>query len=70
MQKMLMQNFSSQKKRVQKLIVKIFDYLVRVHNDKGLELCGREGTVNEPSFPSPTRGLTSRLAPHYSCRTT
>ena len=23
---------------------KIFDYLVRVHNDQGLELCGREGT--------------------------
>ena len=27
-----------------KISSKIFDYLVRVHNDKGLELCGREGT--------------------------
>ena len=24
----------------------MFDYLHRVHNDKGLELCGREGTGN------------------------
>ena len=23
---------------------KLFDYLVQVHNDKRLELCGREGT--------------------------
>ena len=42
-EKMLMQNFLSQKKRVQNTSSKIFDYLVRVHNDKGLELCGREG---------------------------
>ena len=43
-QKMLMQNFLSQKKRVKNKSSKIFDYLVRVHNDKGMELCRREGT--------------------------
>ena len=43
--KMLMQNFLSQKKNACKnKSSKIFDYLARVHNDKGLELCGREGT--------------------------
>ena len=41
---MLMQNFLSQKKTRAKINrQKIFDYLVRVHNDKRLELCGREG---------------------------
>ena len=45
-QNMLMQNFLLQKKNACKnKSPKIFDYLVRVHNDKGLELCGREGTV-------------------------
>ena len=67
--KMLMQNFLSQKKRVQNKSSKIFDYLVRVHNDQGLELCGHEDTGEEPSFSSPTRGLISRLASYYSCRT-
>ena len=44
-QKMLMQNFLTQTKNACKnKSSKIFDYLVRVHNDKGLELCGREGT--------------------------
>ena len=47
-QKMLMRNFLSQKKRVQKESSKIFYYLVRVHNDKGLELCGREGMGCHP----------------------
>ena len=43
-QKMLMQSFLSQKKNAGKnKSSKIFDYLVRVHNDQGLELCGREG---------------------------
>ena len=42
-QKMLMQNFFSQKSACKNKWSKIFDYLVRVHNDKGLELCGREG---------------------------
>ena len=42
---MLMQNFLSQKKNACKnKSSKIFDYLVRVHNDQGLKLCGREGT--------------------------
>ena len=44
MQKMLIQNFLSQKNACKNKSSKIFDYLVHVHNDKGLELCGREGT--------------------------
>ena len=44
-QKMLMQNFLLQKKNLCKnKSSKIFDCLARVHNDKGLELCGGEGT--------------------------
>ena len=43
-QKMLMQNFLSQKNACKNKSSKIFDHLVRVHNNKGLELCGREGT--------------------------
>ena len=43
-QKMSMRNFLSQKNACKNKSSKIFDYLVRVHNDKGLELCGREGT--------------------------
>ena len=43
-QKMLMQNFLSQKNACKNKSSKIFDYLVRVHNDKGLELCRRKGT--------------------------
>ena len=39
-----MQNFLSQKNACKNKSSKVFDYLVRVHNDKGLELCGREGT--------------------------
>ena len=42
-QKMLMQNFLSQKNACKNKSSKIFDDLVRIHNDKGLELCGREG---------------------------
>ena len=44
MQKMLMQNFLSQKKNARKnKLLKIFDCLVHVHKDQGLKLCGREG---------------------------
>ena len=43
-QKMLMQNFLSQKNACKNKSSKIFDYLVRVHNDQGLKLCGREST--------------------------
>ena len=43
-QKILMQNFLSQKNACKNKSSKIFDYLVRVHNDQGLKLCGREGT--------------------------
>ena len=43
-QKMLMQNLLLQKNACKNKSSKIFDYLVRVHNDKGLELCRREGT--------------------------
>ena len=43
-QNMLMQNFLSQKNSGKNKSPKTFDYLVRVHNDKGLDLCGREGT--------------------------
>ena len=44
MQKMLMQSFLSQKKNTSKnKLLKIFDYLVHVHNDQGLKFCGREG---------------------------
>ena len=44
-QKMLMQNFLSQKKNACKnKSSKKVDCLVLVHNDQGLELCGREGT--------------------------
>ena len=43
-QKMLMQNFLSQKNACKNKLSKTFDYLVRVHNDKGLELCGREAS--------------------------
>ena len=43
-QKMLMQNFLPQKNACKNKLSKIFDYLVRVHNDKSLELCGRKGT--------------------------
>ena len=43
-QKMLLQNFLSQKNAYKNKSSTIFDYLVRVHNDQGLELCGREGT--------------------------
>ena len=39
-----MQNFLSQKNAGKNKPQKIFDYLVRVHDDKGLELRGREGT--------------------------
>ena len=43
--KIKVQNFLSQKKNAFKnKLSKIFGYLVCVHNDKGLELCGREGT--------------------------
>ena len=63
--KMLMQNFLSQKNACKTKSSKIFDYLVRVHNDKGLELCGRECTGDEPSFPSPTKGLINGLVPCY-----
>ena len=40
---------------------KIFDYLVRVHNDKGLELCGREGTgkVQNWNFKTKASGCTA-----------
>ena len=43
-QKMLMQNSLSQKNACKNKSSKIFHYLVRVHNYKGSELCGREGT--------------------------
>ena len=43
-QKMLIQNFLSQKNACKNKSSKIFDCLVCVHNDKGLELCGRKGT--------------------------
>ena len=43
-QKMLMQNFLLQKNTCKNKLSKVFDYLVRVHNDKGLKLCEREGT--------------------------
>ena len=39
---MLMQNFLRKKKVCKNKSSKIFDYLVGVHNDKGLELCWRE----------------------------
>ena len=47
---------------------KIFDYLVRVHNDKGLELCGREGSskwtfVSQPNERSHKRAST--VVPYY-----
>ena len=42
-QKMLMQNFLSQKNACKNKSSKIFEYLVRVRNDQGLKLCGREG---------------------------
>ena len=50
-QKMLMQNFLSQKNACKNKSSKIFDYLVCVHNVKGLKLCGREGT-SESAFIS------------------
>ena len=63
---MLMRNFLSQKKNACKnKSSKIFDYLVRVLNDKRLKLCGRESMVNKPSFPIPTKGLISGLIPYY-----
>ena len=62
-QKMLMQNFLSQKNACKNKSSKIFDFIIRGHNDKGLELCGREDTG--ASFPSPTRGLISELLPYY-----
>ena len=43
-QKMLMQNFLSQKNARKSKSSKIFGYLVRVHNDQGLKLCGWKGT--------------------------
>ena len=43
-QKMLMQNFLSQKNACKNKSSKIFDYLVSVQNDQGLKLCWREDT--------------------------
>ena len=43
----------------------IFDNLVRVHNDKGLELCGRESADEWIFISQPTRGLKSGLVPYY-----
>ena len=43
-QKMLMQNFLSQKNACKYKSSKIFDDLVRVRDEKGLELSGQEGT--------------------------
>ena len=48
-QKKLMQNFLSQKNACKNKSSKIFDYLVRVHNDIGLELCEREGSGKVPA---------------------
>ena len=62
---MSMQNFLSQKNACKNKSSKIVAYLVRVHNDKGLELYGREGTGEWTLFPSPTRGLISGLVPYY-----
>ena len=42
-QKMLMQNFLSQKNACKNKSSKIFDCLVRVHNNQWLKLCVREG---------------------------
>ena len=41
--KMLMQNFFSQKNSCKNKSSKIFDFLVRVHNNKRLKLCRWEG---------------------------
>ena len=67
MQKRLMQNFWSQKKKnaCKNNLSKIFDYLVRVHNDKELELWGRGGTGEWTFISSLTRGLISGLVPYY-----
>ena len=43
-QKMLTQNLLSLKNACKNKLSKLFDYLVRVHNNQGLELCVREGT--------------------------
>ena len=53
-----MQNFLSEKSACKNKSSKIFDYLVRVHNDKGLELCEREGTgkVQNCNFKTKTLG--------------
>ena len=61
-QKILMQNFLSQKKNACKnKSSKIFDYLVRVHNDERLELCGWEGTgkVYNWNFKTKASGCTA-----------
>ena len=63
MQKKFMQNFFSQKNACKNKSSKIFDYLIRVHNDKGLELCGREGTcewtfISQPNERSHKRAST------------
>ena len=41
--KKLMRNFLSQNQACKNKSSKIFDYLVRVHDDKGSEICGQEG---------------------------
>ena len=59
-----MQNFLSQKNASKNKSSKIFDYFVRVHNDKGLELCRPKGTgewifIFQPYEKSHKRASTS-----------
>ena len=57
------QNCLSKKHACKNKSSKIFDYLVRVHNDKGLELCGQKGTgdgtfISKPNERSHKRAST------------
>ena len=60
-QKKLMQNFLSQKNASKNKSPKIFDSLVRVHNNKRLELCRHEGTskVYNWNFKTKASGCTA-----------
>ena len=41
---------------------KIFDYLVRVHNDQGLKLCGRESTSKVYNWNKRTKASSCTAA--------